>query len=296
MPDLIISASAPDAGFAIVAGVTTDLVAEAQARHELAPTATAAVGRLLTGTALLGASLKGKERISLQISGSGPLQSIVGDAWLVDEERIGARGYAKVPSVDLPLNERGKFDVASAVGDGSMQVTKSFEVGQPYVGVVPLQSGEIAEDIAAYLVNSEQIPSVVALGVLVNRKGVKAAGGVIAQVLPGADERAVAGLEERALAMPPITKLIAEGANAHTLLHAIAGTAELRSHRTIDVHFACRCTREKVEAALLGLGGDELQKMARERPETEATCEFCKMIYVFTSDEVTDLASRLKKV
>ncbi len=295
MPDLIISASAPDAGFALVAGVTTELVTEAQRRHELAPTAAAAVGRLLTGTALLGASLKGKERISLQISGNGPLRGVVADAWLIDGERIGARGYAKVSEVDLPLNKRGKFDVAGAVGEGSMQVTKSFEVGQPYVGVVPLQSGEIAEDIASYLVNSEQIPSVVALGVLADRKGIKAAGGVIAQVLPGADERAVAGLEKRALAMPPITKLIAEGADAHSLLHALAGRVELRSHRTIDVRFACRCTREKVEAALLGLGGDELQKMARERPETEATCEFCKKLYVFTSDEVTDLASRLKK-
>ena len=206
MPDLIISASASNEGFAIVAGITTELVREAQSRHGLSPTASAAVGRLTTGAALLGASLKGKERISLQIQGDGPLRSIVADAWLIDEERIGARGYAKVPDADLPLNARGKFDVAGAIGEGSMQVTKSYEVGQPYVGVVPLYSGEIAEDIAAYLVNSEQIPSVVALGVLADPDGVKAAGGVIAQILPGADERAVAALEERALAMPPITK------------------------------------------------------------------------------------------
>jgi molecular chaperone Hsp33 len=243
----------------------------------------------------LGASLKGKERISLQIQGDGPLRSIVSDVWLIDEERIGARGYAKVPGVDLPLNPRGKFDVAGAVGDGSMQVTKSYEVGQPYVGVVPLHSGEIAEDIASYLVNSEQIPSVVALGVLADPNGVKAAGGVIAQVLPGADERAVSALEERALAMPPITKLINDGADAHALLHALAGPVALRAHRTIGVQFSCRCTREKVEAALLGLGADELLKMAREQTETEATCEFCKKMYVFTSDEVNELASRLKR-
>jgi molecular chaperone Hsp33 len=295
MPDLIISASAPEAGFAIVAGITTDLVREAQRRHGLSPTATAAVGRLTTGAALLGSSLKGRERVSLQISGDGPLGSIVADTWLIDEERIGARGYAKVPHVDLPLNARGKFDVAGAVGNGSMQVTKSYEVGQPYVGVVPLHSGEIAEDIASYLVNSEQVPSIVALGVLADPSGVKAAGGVIAQVLPGADERAVAALEERALAMPPVTKLISEGADAHALLHALAGPVELRSHRTIDVQFSCRCTREKVEAALLGLGADELHKMARERPETEATCEFCKKMYVFTSEEVNGLAERLRE-
>lgn len=295
MPDLIISASAPEAGFSIVAGITTDLVREAQRRHGLSPTATAAVGRLTTGAALLGSTLKGKERVSLQISGDGPLRSIVADTWLLDEERIGARGYAKVPDADLPLNARGKFDVAGAVGSGSMQVTKSYEVGQPYVGVVPLYSGEIAEDIAAYLVNSEQIPSIVALGVLADPAGVKAAGGLIAQVLPGADERAVSALEERALAMPPITKLINEGADAHALLHALAGPVELRSHRTIDVQFSCRCTRDKVEAALLGLGADELQKMANERSETEATCEFCKKMYVFTSEEVNGLAERLKK-
>lgn len=295
MPDLIISASAPAAGFTIVAGITTELVRETQVRHALSPTATAAVGRLVTGAALLGSSLKGRERISLQITGDGPLRSIVADAWLLDEERIGARGYAKVPGADLPLSDDGKFDVAAALGQGSMQVTKSYEVGQPYVGIVPLHTGEIAEDIAAYLVNSEQIPSIVALGVLADPQGVKAAGGVIAQLLPGADEGAVSALEDRALSMPPTTKLISDGADAHALLHALAGPAELRSHRTIDVRFGCRCTREKVEAALLGLGADELCKMARERSETEATCEFCKKMYVFTSDEVNELAIRLKK-
>lgn len=295
MPDLLISASAPDAGFSVVAGITTELVREAQALHGLSPTATAAVGRLTTGAALLGAGLKGKERISLQVQGDGPIRGVVSDVWLMDEERVAARGYAKVPQVDIPLNARGKFDVAGAIGEGSMQVTKSYEVGQPYAGVVPLHSGEIAEDIASYLVNSEQIPSVVALGVLADPNGVKAAGGVIAQLLPGADEKAVAALEERALAMPPVTKLISEGADAHALLHALAGPVELRAHRTMSVHFSCRCTREKVEAALLGLGADELAKMAREQTETEATCEFCKKMYVFTQDEVNELATRLKK-
>jgi molecular chaperone Hsp33 len=294
-PDLLINASAPEAGFALVAGITTELVREAQQRHALSPTATAAVGRLITGASLLGSSLKGKERISLQISGDGPIRGVVAEGWLLDGERVGVRGYAKVPDVDLPLNARGKFDVGGAVGSGSLQVTKSYEIGQPYNGIVPLYSGEIAEDIASYLVNSEQIPSVVALGVLADPSGVKAAGGVIAQVLPGADERAIAALEERAMAMPPITKLIAEGANAHELLHALAGGAELRSHRSMDVLFSCRCSRERVETALGGLGADELSNMAGERTETEATCEFCKKIYVFTSEEVLELAQRLGK-
>ncbi|HET9393333.1 MAG TPA: Hsp33 family molecular chaperone HslO [Candidatus Rubrimentiphilum sp.] len=295
MRDLIISASAPDDGFAVVVGVTTELVRETQRRHGLSPTATAAAGRLITGAALLGAGLKDELRISLQIAGDGPLRGVVADAWLAGEDRIGARGYTKVSRVELPLNQAGKFDVAGALGSGTLHVTKASEEGQPYSGVVPLQSGEIAEDLAAYLLKSEQIPSVVALGVLAGPTGVVAAGGAIAQLLPGANERTIAALEERALAMPPITQLISEGADAHALLHAIAGGAALRSHRTLDVTFLCRCTREKVETALAGLGADELQKMARERPETEATCEFCKKLYVFTSAELNELVSLLKK-
>jgi molecular chaperone Hsp33 len=292
MPDLIISASAPQTGIAIAAAITTDLVAEIRSRHDLSPLVTAAVGRLTTGAALLGMSLKGSERITLQMSGDGPVGSIAADAWLLEPEVLGARGYAAHPHADLPLNAAGKFDVAGALGAGSLQVTKSYDVGQPYVGIVPFYSGEVAEDLASYLVNSEQIPSVVALGVLANPDGVLAAGGVLAQVLPGADERAIAALEERALAMPAITKLINEGADAHALLRALAGPLELRSHHTLDVRFTCTCTREKVESALLGMGADELRTLASERPELEASCEFCKKRYIFTPDDLRELAAR----
>lgn len=295
MPDQIISASSPDDGFALVAGITTELVREAQVRHTLAPTASAAVGRLMTGTALLGSALKGRERISLQISGDGPLRSIVADAWYESENTLGVRGYAKVPQAEIGLNRRGKFDVAGALGEGSLQVTKSYEIGQPYVGIVPLLTGEVAEDIASYLANSQQIPSVVALGVLANPDGIRAAGGIIGQVMPGADESAIGSLEARALAMPMITTLISKGAGARDLLQALAGDIQLKHHRTIEVHFGCRCTKNKVEVALLGLGKDELAKMAGERPQTEATCEFCKKIYVLTSEELSGLVSRLEK-
>ncbi|HTU71511.1 MAG TPA: Hsp33 family molecular chaperone HslO [Candidatus Baltobacteraceae bacterium] len=293
MPDLLVAASAPPAGIALAAAVTTDLVAEIRSRHDLSPLATAATGRLTTGAVLFGVSLKGSERITLQMTGNGPIGSIAADAWLLEPELLGARGYAGNPSADLPLNAAGKFDVAGAIGTGSLQVTKSYDVGQPYVGIVPLYSGEIAEDIASYLVNSEQIPSVVALGVLANPDGVLAAGGVIAQVLPGADDRAIAALEERALAMPPVTKLISEGADAHALLHALAGSLELRAHRALEIRFACTCSREKVEAALLSMGAGELRALAAERSESEAACEFCKKRYIFTSDELRELAERI---
>lgn len=295
MRDLIVTASAPGEGFAIAAAVTTELVRETQRRHALSPTATAAAGRLITGAALLGAGLKDTLRVSLQVAGSGPLQRIAAEAWLTDGERVGARAYVKSPQAEVPLNDAGKFDVSRAVGSGTLHVTKAYEEGQPYSGVVPLQSGEIAEDLAFYLLKSEQIPSVVALGVLADPNGVVAAGGLIAQLLPDADDRAIASLEARAKHLPPITKLIAQGADAPAILEAFASGAELRSSRNSNVGFACRCTREKVETALAGLGADELQKMARERPLTEATCEFCKSVYVFSSAQLEDLMTLMKK-
>lgn len=292
MPDTILAASAVDAGIAVVAAITTDLVAEIRDRHDLWPTATAAVGRLTTGAALFAANLKRNERISLQIAGDGPLGTIAADAWLLDERTIGARGYARNGQVELPIDARGKFDVAAAIGAGSLQVTRSSDVGQPYVGVVKLASGEIAEDLAIYLAQSEQIPSVVALGVLANPTGVVAAGGILAQLLPGADESALSALEQRANQMPPVTQQIAQGADATALLRALAGDADLRAQRSIEVRFACRCNRTKVESVLLGMGADELLALTRERDTTEATCEFCKTKYVFTSDEVRELSGR----
>jgi molecular chaperone Hsp33 len=292
MPDVLLGASAPDAGIAVFATVTTDLVREIQRRHDLSPTASAAVGRLVTGAVLFGASLKGRERVSLQISGDGPIGRLSADAWLLDEATIGARGYTRNAHVDLPIDARGKFDVGGAVGSGVLQVTKAYESGQPYVGVVPLQTGEIAEDLAMYLAQSEQIPSIVALGVLANPSGVIAAGGVIAQVLPGADEAVVATLEQRALAMPPVTKIISTHADAQSLLNEVVGDLPLRGHRSLDVRFACLCSAGKVEAALLGLGADELRSMIGQRNETEATCEYCKKTYVFTSSEIAGLIER----
>ncbi len=295
MRDAIVTASAPEAGFAITAAVTTGLVRETQRRHGLSPTATAAAGRLVTGAALLGAGLKDTLRISLQLAGDGPLQRVAAEAWLTASGRIGARAYVKSPHADLPLNAAGKFDVAGAIGSGTLHVTKAYEEGQPYMGVVPLQSGEIAEDLAFYLLKSEQIPSAVALGVLADPSGVVAAGGVIAQVLPDADEKAIAMLERRALELPPITTLISNGAAAHELIKRFAGETAVRSERVIEVGFACLCTRERVETALAGLGADELLKMSRERPRTDATCEFCKSVYVFSSDELAQLVSLLRK-
>ena len=291
--DRIVTASAARGTVSLVAGITSGLVREARERHDLAPTASAAVGRLLTAAALLGASLKGRERLTLHIAGDGPIGAITADSWSSGDHAVGARAYARNGHADVPLNARGKFDVARAVGNGKLQVTKTYEVGQPYSGIVPLVSGEIGDDVAAYLANSEQIPSVVALGVLAGPNGIRAAGGVIAQVLPGADEATVAALERNAASMAAVTTQIVGGADAEALLRAVAGELEVKIFDSYDVGFDCRCTREKVETALLGLGKDELAKIAREQPQTEATCDFCGESYVLSADDVLGLAERL---
>jgi molecular chaperone Hsp33 len=292
--DRVVTASAANGTVSFVAGITTELVRETQVRHALAPTASAAVGRLVTAAALLGTSLKGPERLSLQIAGDGPIGSIAADAWSTGENAIGARGYARYPLADLPLNARGKFDVAGVLGKGQLQVTKSYEIGQPYVGVVPLETGEIGEDIASYLANSQQIPSVVALGVLAGPNGIRAAGGVIAQLMPGAADDTIARLEANAAAMPAVTTQIIDGADARKLIERLADGLELRAHEHVyKVSFGCLCTRERVERALVGLGRDELIKISKEQPETEATCDFCKRRYVLTATDVEGLLARL---
>ena len=293
MADRLLTASAANGTVSLVSGITTSLVREAQERHALAPTASAAVGRLITGAALLGASLTGKERLTLQVNGDGPIGSIAADAWNGGAGRVDARAYARNPDADRPLNARGKFDVAGIVGRGQLQVTKSYEIGQPYQGIVPLESGEIGDDLASYLLNSQQIPSVVALGVLANPEGIVAAGGVIAQLMPGADDATIAALEANVAGMHSVTQQIVEGADPETLLQAVARGLAIKFYDSYDVAFGCRCTLDKVETALLGLGRDELEKIASEQPQTEAVCEFCKRHYVLSARDVHGLLARL---
>lgn len=291
--DHVISATAPRAPFAASAAVTTALAGELRERHDLSPLATAALGRLTTGAVLLATKLKGRERISLQIASDGPIRGLFADAWLLDEATIGARGYARNPTVDLPLNARGKFDVAGALGSGFLHVMKTYEVGRPYTGVVALRTGEIAEDVAAYLAQSEQIPSAVALGVLAGPTGVIASGGLAVHALPGANEDAIAQLERRVNALAPVTQLVNEGSDADALLDAVAGDLALHERRRFNVRFACLCSRDKVEAALVGLGADDLREMARERDETDASCEFCKHRFRFSAEELIALSQRV---
>lgn len=286
--DRLITAMAAEGTIRVHAAVTTKLVARARDRHDCAPTAAAALGRLLTAAALMGGGLKGGQRVVLQVAGDGPLRNLVAEAFLHDGG-IGARGYALHPEIDLPLAHNGKFDIASAVGSGVLQVTRTLESGQPYTGVVQLVSGEIGDDLATYFANSEQTPSVVALGVLASPEGIVAAGGVIAQLLPGASDRAIDTLERAVKALPSVTKLIREGADARGLIQAIAGDLTPKQVRELTVDFVCRCSREKVEVAVRGLGSDMLEKIVHEQKSQRVVCDYCKRVYELTPQELAAL-------
>jgi molecular chaperone Hsp33 len=269
----------------VVAARTTVAVAAAQERHGCSPTVTAALGRLLTGAALMGSFLKGRERITLQINGDGPVRGLIAEASAGG--RI--RGYPLRPRAELPLNALGKFDVAGVVGCGYLHVTRSFDTGQPYTSAVPLASGEVGEDLARYFAHSEQVPSVVGVGVLANPQGVIAAGGFLAHVLPGADESVVAVLEDNVQTLPHVSALIRERVSPEEIVASVAGRLGARVTHVGPVAFACKCSRERVARVLVGLGSAELDQMARAQADTEVTCDFCGQRYYFSPQEIDEL-------
>jgi molecular chaperone Hsp33 len=269
-----------------MAAVTTSAVELARRRHGTAPTATAALGRMLTGAGLLGVALKRGQTVMVQIRGDGPL----GGALAMSDAVGSVRGYVANPHAHLPLTARGKLDVGGAVGRGTLHVTLDLGLRVPYHGSVPLVSGEIAEDLASYLVVSHQIPSVVALGVLVApSERVMAAGGLIVQVMPGADERVVAYLEERAKVLPAVTSMIATGQTPEEMVDAVLGTIVSRVVERGPVRFRCRCSRRKVQQVLISLGDAELREILAEQGQVEVLCNFCSARYVFGDADVEGL-------
>ena len=269
----------------IVAARTTTTVSNAQERHGCSPTVTAALGRLLTGAALMGTFLKGRERITLQMNGNGPVRALVAE--VVAGGRV--RGYPLHPRADLPLNALGKFDVAGVVGSGFLHVTRAFDTGMPYTSAVPLATGEIGEDLAQYFAHSEQVASVVGVGVLANPQGVVAAGGFLAHLLPGANEETIAILEENVRSLPHVSSLIREGVTPEEIVARIAGKLSARVTQFTPISFACTCHRERVTKVLIGLGPAELDQMANAENETEVTCDFCGQRYYFSPQEIRDL-------
>jgi molecular chaperone Hsp33 len=272
----------------IVAARTTHLVRDAQTRHGCSPTVTAALGRLLTGAGLMSLQLSGRERTILQINCEGPVRGLIAEA--ATGGRL--RGYPLRPRAELPLNERGKFDVAGIVGRGYLHVTRVYDTGQPYTSAVPLVSGEIGEDLAHFFARSEQLPTVVAVGVLANPAGVVAAGGILAHLMPGANPEIVDALEAAARGLPQVTTLVREGATPEDLVRELAGALDPRVTHVQPLSFHCRCDRSRVAKAIVGLGSDQLKQMARADNDTEATCDFCGKRYYFSPAEVAEILAQ----
>ncbi len=274
-----------------MAAVTTATVEQARRRHGTAPTATAALGRALTAAGLLGVALKAGQTILVRILGDGPLGGV-----LVMSDAVGmVRGYVANPDVHLPLTASGKLDVGGAVGRGTLHVTLDLGLRVPYHGSVPLVSGEIAEDLASYLVISHQIPSVVALGVLVApTERVMAAGGLIVQVMPGADARTVSYLEQRAGALPAVTSMIATGRTPEEMVEAVLGEMPNQVVERGAVRFRCRCSRRKVRDVLISLGESDLRAILAEQGQVEVRCNFCGARYLFGDEDVEELVLAMK--
>lgn len=271
-----------------VAAVTTGVVEEARRRHGTYPTATAALGRTLTAGLLLGAHMKDEERLSIELAGDGPLRRV-----MVTTTGSGqVRGYVARPATHLP-SKNGKLDVAGAVGDGLLCVIRTQPWNkEPYRSIMNIVSGEIGQDIAHYLLTSEQMPSAVALGVFVNRDGdVGAAGGFLVQLLSGGSEQAIARVEANIAALPPVTTLVRDGYGPEEILHAVLAGLDTTVVDEAPVSFACPCTRERVFGALLLLGRAELEDMIATEGRAEVTCEFCAERYVVDADELRTLAT-----
>ena len=281
-------------GFVKAAAVTTrELTERARNIHKTLPVGTAALGRTLAAASMMGNALKAEgASLTLQIKGGGPLGTVLA----VSDTEGNVRGYVKNPHVDLPLREDGKLDVGAAVGtDGALTVIKDLDMKEPYIGSVQLLGGEIAEDLAAYFVESEQIPTACALGVLVDRdQSVRAAGGYIIQLLPGADEDTIARVEGGVLAAGPVTALLERNPSPEALLRAVLSDFEVELLETVPVSYKCYCTRDRVERALISMGVDELQSLLEEQGGCELTCQFCDRVYRFSREDLEALLAEMR--
>jgi molecular chaperone Hsp33 len=266
---------------------STEMVSEAQRRQTSWPIVSAALGRTMTAATMMGVQLKGDNRLTVTVEGGGPVGAIIVDSNAKGE----TRGYVSNPHVHFELNEKGKLDVARVVGtSGYLSVVKDLGLKDTFTGRVPLVSGEIGDDFTYYFASSEQIPSAVGVGVLVNPdNSIKAAGGFLIQVLPGADEQVVTTLENRLKEIPPISKLIDQGLNPEEILETIFGKEDLKILERMPVTFKCRCSREKIENALIGLGKNEIESMIEEDHGAEASCHFCNEVYHFSEDDLRNL-------
>jgi molecular chaperone Hsp33 len=292
MKDYLVKALAYDGNIRAYAVRTTDTVSEAQRRHQTWRTASAALGRTLTAGVMMGAMLKGEDKLTIKINGGGPLGPMVVDSNAKGE----VRGYVTNPEVDFESTELGKLDVRRAVGtDGTLAVVKDVGMRDFFSGQVPLVSGELGEDFTYYFATSEQVPSSVGVGVLVNPDDtILAAGGFIFQLMPGTPDPIISKLEERLNTIEPISKLIERGLTPEQILEELFGKEQVKVLETMPVGFECNCSKERFANAIVGLGAAEINAMIEEDGQAEAHCHFCNEKYLFTSDELEELKKDAK--
>ena len=288
MNDYILRATAANAQIRAFAMTSRALVEEARRIHNLSPVITAALGRLLTAGAMMGSMLKGdKDVLTMQIHCNGPVRGLAVTA----DAKANVKGTALEPQVMLPPNALGKLDVGGAVGNGILSVIKDMGLKEPYVGQTQLQTGEIAEDLTYYFATSEQVPSAVGLGVLMEKDNtVRQAGGFIIQLMPSADDETINALEEKLKTMDSVTNILDAGSTPEQLLELLLGGLGLEINDTIPAQYYCDCSRERVERAIISIGKKDIQEMIDDGKQVEVRCQFCDKIYNF---EVEDLEKML---
>ena len=293
MADYIVRATAANSQIRAFAATTRDLTEHARAAHNTSPVATAALGRLLTAGSMMGVMMKGeKDLLTLQVKAGGPLEGITVTA----DSKGNVKGYVGNPNVILHANDKGKLDVAGAVGVGFMNVIKDMGLKEPYVGQTVLQTSEIAEDLTYYFATSEQVPSSVGLGVLMEKDNtVKQAGGFIIQLMPFTEEKVISPLDENLKDVTSVTTMLEEGHTPESLLKTLLKGFDIEINETIPTQFYCNCDKDRVEKALISVGRKELQEMIDEGKEIEMNCHFCNRNYTFSVEELKNILKRCKR-
>ncbi len=293
MSDYIVRATAADNQIRAFAITSRDLVEKARQIHNTSPVATAALGRSLSAGAMMGSMMKGEQDLlTLQIRGDGPLGGITVTA----NSKAQVKGYVNEPAVLIPANAKGKLDVSGAIGNGMLQVIRDLGMKEPYVGQTELQTGEIAEDLTYYFATSEQVPSSVGLGVLLNRDNtIRQAGGFIIQLMPYTEEKVIDALEKRLAKVNSVTELLDRGLTPEGILEELLGEFELTINDTIPTAFSCNCSKERVEKAIISIGSKEIRDMIRDGKPIEVKCHFCNEAYTFTIEELKEILNKAKR-
>lgn len=287
MNDYMVRATAANGQIRAFAATTRNMVETARKAHGTSPVATAALGRLLTAGAMMGSMMKGeKDILTLQIKAGGPLKGITVTA----DSHGDVKGYVGNPNVVIPANSKGKLDVAGAVGPGFLNVIKDLGLKEPYSGQTMLQTCEIAEDLTYYFATSEQVPSAVGLGVLMNRENtVRQAGGFIIQLMPFASEEIISGLEKKLAEVTSVTAMLEEGKTPEQILELLLGELELEINDTMPCRFRCNCSKERVAKAVISIGKKDLKEMIADGQPIEVNCHFCNQHYQFTVEELKEM-------